>query len=280
MALLQLNYASNFTVRNDRAYPVGPLYGYSDLQPDHYNNWKSEMDNQQENYHAVFPIEQTYKLLVDAANLAAPNYRLAMAIGNGYVRRYNYMTGWLTSTAGPYSPLNSGYADVDLHDDAVSPPTGPVSYLNRYNQPNYQVKRNAANNWLTAQWYLKLYNRPDDQSKWDDIRIIPDNGHYRSPGFNASVYNNGGPVTWGTASWTLTIPSTANAVNEVCSIQADTGSGLFNVSLNGPLNAVSPSLAYRVNFTTTDVDYSETPVLEDITVTYLPKAKVIYRRDL
>ncbi|MDD4879056.1 MAG: hypothetical protein PHR22_01200, partial [Candidatus Omnitrophica bacterium] len=173
-----------------------------------------------------------------------------------------------------------GYTDIDLHDDLVSPSVGPGSYLDRYNQIIYQVKRNADNDWLTTQWYLKLYNRPDDTSRWDDIRIIPISGFYQSAPFIASYYNSGNPIRWGTASWTLTIPSTASAADETCAVQANTGTGLIGVSINGAINRVSTSLTYRVNFGTANGNYNETPVLEDITFTYLPKAKVIYRRDL
>ncbi len=247
---------------NTRAYNIGNLYGLTELVPDHYNNWLSEQNNDQ--FHGVFPVKETLKLVVNSTGVITPNYRAYLAVYSGWHYYYDYSNGWSIGSQG-YTPTTTGYVLIPFHDDASNSTTP-----DRYNYDRYP--QSQPNRWQTTQWYPVLYGN-NAVPQWDEIRIIPNNGYYQFPPVTFTD-----AVRWGTASWTLTIPSTADAAREVCSLRADTGSGLSGVSLNGPIGGISSSMTLRIDLTTTDADYSETPVLEDITFTYLAPVKMLYRK--
>lgn len=184
-------------------------------------------------------------------------------MGQGWHRYYNFSNGWFISQVG-FSPPTANYVLVPFYTDMNND-----SKCDRYGY--WTVINNDANSWQTTQWYLVLYGN-NAAPKWDEVRVIPNSGYYQSPYITKP--NN---VRWGTASWTATIPSTASFTEQI-NMQVNAGSGLSNVSINGPIGATSNTLAFRANFTTTDADYSETPVLEDVTVTYLDKAILVYYR--
>ncbi|HRZ86598.1 MAG TPA: type II secretion system protein GspK [bacterium] len=109
-------------------------------------------------------------------------------------------------------------------------------------------------------------------------------------------------VSWGTLSGTITIPKTANANSEgVVFLTSSDGSSWdvskFRASRKGISEADSKRLYFRALLITQkdqankssfyqsgDPTYKyyldETPVLEDVTITYLPKAEILYSRDV
>jgi len=105
---------------------------------------------------------------------------------------------------------------------------------------------------------------------WDDIRIIPSYGSYTSIPFSLA---DNSILEWGTISGTVTIPTTANSVSETVMFETSTdgGTNFSSSGLGGGaiLESPSQSILYRVNLSSIDLDYSETPVLEDVTLTFL-----------
>ena len=260
--------------QNERIYHMGDLYGLIDpindhydwppTHPSHYYDWATEQNNDQ--YHGIFPDYQTFKMVVNSTPSGpTPNYRVWLALGTATHNYYNYNNGWYLGWYG-CSPPTTGYILVPFHSDSANSSMG-----DRYNYWRYV--NSQPNSWQTTYWYLVLYGN-NSQPTWDDLRIIPDSGYYQSPAFSP-----GGTVRWGTVSWTLTIPDTASAASELCSVQVNTGSGLNNMAINGPIGGVSNSEVFRINLSSSDAEYRETPVLEDITITYLPKAQVLYLRE-
>lgn len=112
---------------------------------------------------------------------------------------------------------------------------------------------------------------------WDDVRIIPSGSTYTFPCQMAGT----SLVKWGTISFTATA-QTNTTVDVLTSVD---GGGTFQSKTNnGPIGETTAprnSIYYRVNFATTPVsenNYLNTPILEDVTITYLPPTKVLYRR--
>ncbi|MFH0839321.1 MAG: helix-hairpin-helix domain-containing protein [Candidatus Omnitrophota bacterium] len=111
---------------------------------------------------------------------------------------------------------------------------------------------------------------------WDDIRIISTRGSYTSTSFNTERQ-----VEWGTISGTVAIPSTASPLSEMVSFQTSVDGGVTfaSPSASGAISA-SPSqtIQYRANLSTANINLSETPILEDVVVTYLKPntAKTVY----
>jgi len=55
--------------------------------------------------------------------------------------------------------------------------------------------------------------------------------------------------------------------------------GNWNDPASGqPIDAESGIIRYRADFSATGSPRIETPVLEDVTITYLPKTQILYRR--
>lgn len=115
---------------------------------------------------------------------------------------------------------------------------------------------------------------------WDDIRIISSNGSYTSTLFNA-----GSQVEWGTVSGTVTIPATASSGSETVTFETsiDGGVSFAPVQTGGDITqSSSQSIQYRVTLATNDSDLSETPVLEDVTLTFLKPntVKTVYYKQV
>jgi hypothetical protein len=53
---------------------------------------------------------------------------------------------------------------------------------------------------------------------------------------------------------------------------------MANAVINGAIGGISNSITFRTNLASTDTDCSETPVFEDLTITYLPRTNVLYQR--
>lgn len=104
-------------------------------------------------------------------------------------------------------------------------------------------------------------------------------GMYLSNGtFVSSTFNPGSKVEWGTVTWTEAAPAGGDITMDV-----DTGGGVFSGNwsdpVNGqPVNAKTNSIKYRAAFSTSAAPPIDTPVLEDVTITYLPRTQLLYWR--
>ncbi|MDD5270592.1 MAG: type II secretion system protein GspK [Candidatus Omnitrophica bacterium] len=116
---------------------------------------------------------------------------------------------------------------------------------------------------------------------FDNVRVIPQDGYYVSVPKSA-----GAVVAWGSVAGTVTVPSTANAASERIDLftSVDGGNTWQAVGANGGITSpAASSIQYRANFVSNDNSlaatkpwYSETAVLEDITVSFMPRAQVVY----
>jgi hypothetical protein len=257
---------------NHRVYRLGDLYGYTDEFADHYNFCTDPStppityhEQGIDKYHTVMPEIYTLKLAVSPD--LSPNYRVWLAVGNiNTAEHYYYDTGSYSGLTPCVAP-SSNFMAVPLHTN--SRPS--------YDRYGCHTSPCPSNTWNINPWYLTLFLNHCD-GLWDEVRIISNTGYYQSPAFAASLQNGGNPVTWGTVSWTLSVPSTANPANETCQVQLNTGGGMANAVINGAIGGISNSITFRTNLASTDTDCSETPVFEDLTITYLPRTNVLYQR--
>ncbi len=150
----------------------------------------------------------------------------------------------------------------------------------RYGYMGSQLWHNqSVNHFIYNDWYLRLINHPSTTyghyALFDQVRLIPDQGYYISPAFTTA-----GNARFGTASWTLTIPPGAVTNERVAvEISMDGGTNYSAVGINSGVSIVpSANLRFKVTLLSDDPQHLQTPVLEDITVTRLPKATVLYRR--
>jgi len=104
---------------------------------------------------------------------------------------------------------------------------------------------------------------------------------------------------WGTISGNVTIPQSASEDSEFVFFSSSKDSYTANIRNTGgeladgmtstrmqfqanfgsnmvPYNVASPTLSGWDNFTTPRFAFTETPVLEDVTITYLPRTEVVY----
>jgi hypothetical protein len=124
------------------------------------------------------------------------------------------------------------------------------------------------------------------QTHWDNIRCMPESGYLVSTPFNA-----GSNVRWGTVTWSPQSQPMANTAVTMYVRKTTTafptsdsawGSALANgAALTGTENWAQ----YKAVLSTTNISKdqyaasSRTPVLEDITITYLPVIKIEYWRE-
>ncbi len=257
---------------NHRVYRLGDLYGYTDQFTDHYNFCTDPSsvpvtfyEEGIDRYHGVMP--EIYALKLAVSPDLSPNYRAWIAVGNiNIAELYDYNAGTYSGFTPCVAP-SSNFMAVPLH--ASSQPS--------YDRYGCDKSPCSSNTWSINTWYLTLFLNHSD-GFWEEIRVLSNTGFYQSPVFAGSLFNGGNPVVWGTGSWTLSIPSTADPAKETCIVQFNTGSGLTAATFNGAIGGVSNSIIYRINLASTDTDCSETPVFEDLTITYLPRASVVYQR--
>ena len=255
-----------------RLYRLGDLYGYTDQFTDHYNFCTDPtagavtfFEEGIDRYHGVMPEIYTLKLAVSPD--LSPNYRVWFAVGNiNTAEQYDYHNGTYTGFIACSAP-SANFMAVPIHTSSR------MSY-DRYDCHDIAC---PSNTWNISAWYLTLYGQ-HSSTTWDEVRVIPDTGFYQSSAFAASLLNGGNPVIWGTASWTISIPSTASPASEICNVQTDIGSGMVNAAYNGAIGGSSNSIYYKINLSSIDTDCSETPVFEDMTITYLPRVSILYQR--
>ena len=81
-------------------------------------------------------------------------------------------------------------------------------------------------------------------------------------------------VEWGTITWTEAIGSTSGDFV----FDVDTGSGFggdySDPSTNNTISATTSSISYSIDFSSST--NRDTPVLEDVTITYLGPTKILY----
>jgi type II secretory pathway component PulK len=245
-------------------------YGISPCATDHRSNWIDDEDNDE--YHGAVPVEMTYRLSVyDTA------YKVEVAVGRAWAYRfdYDYVTSGNNYTGrDEYLPADNDYTTIPLD-------TQTDNYYDRYGF--WSINNGGDNIWRTSinGWNLKLYSK-DNQTKWDEVRIIVPEGSFESADWLiVDEDNNPVSVTWAAINWTETIPSTASSDSEDIDLNINTGAGYAAVTLNQGINIDSTTLNYKADFTSDESDLYETPVLEDVTVIYiLPETQIFYWKEL
>jgi len=139
----------------------------------------------------------------------------------------------------------------------------------------------ASMGWAYAGCYFPL------RSYWDNIRCIPSYGYFVSTPFYAKQSDDS-QITWGTVSWTGQTPGGTDI--EIYVRKASDSAGLPSsdlgwgsmVSNGAAIGGTDKWIQYKAILRTSAInkDYysqsSRTPVLEDVTITYLPKIEVLF----
>ncbi|RKY33958.1 MAG: hypothetical protein DRP78_07105, partial [Candidatus Omnitrophota bacterium] len=104
-------------------------------------------------------------------------------------------------------------------------------------------------------------------------RIIGPEGEYHSETFNV-----GEQVEWGTISGTVTLTGSASAQSETVGFKTslDSFSTQFPALGGSLFNACGSSFSYQAILGSQDAALDKTTVLEDVTITYLPKTEVLF----
>jgi hypothetical protein len=188
---------------------------------------------------------------------------------------------WPNSHAGPYQSWNEYIATTGKQ---------PHEYMRECNYPNNRAKTynltvsdgevSASVSYLnggvsldTADFtYFGLENIMGDltlcgmegaEPAWDDLRIIPDWGTYTSATYAPLGSTS---VQWGTVAVTK---------DGIINIAVDTGYGRYYIDVDGSnppsINAKSTYIRFGADFWS---DLSSTPILEDVTITYLPRTEI------
>ncbi len=150
---------------------------------------------------------------------------------------------------------------------------------NRYNFPYFTPS--SGSGWSLSAWRLSFYTNMA-LPVWDDVRLIPNSGTYTSSSLGLTGISS---LEWGTISGTVTIPSTASPINETVVFETSTDGGIsfVPVQTGGDITqSPSQSIQYRAVLATNDSDLSETPALEDVTLTFLKpnSAKTAYYKQI
>ena len=141
----------------------------------------------------------------------------------------------------------------------------------------------ASMGWPYAGCYLPL------ESYWDNIRCIPSYGYFISTPFYAKQSDDS-QITWGTISWTGQTPGSTDIEIYVRKASYSSGlsssdSGWGSMVLSGSsIGGTDKWIQYKAVLISSAIDrdyYSQssrTPVLEDVTITYLPRIELLYRK--
>jgi len=148
----------------------------------------------------------------------------------------------------------------------------------------------AMGSQYTSPGVIRIYHPYWDKwqrSHWDNIRVIPakdasdskyGKGIYTSTKFTPETY----AVDWGTIYGTVTIPATANAANETVRFATSADNYVSDIGSGGGIvGDNSTSIKYRAILQTkgtAEGQYKkfETPVLEDVYITYMGNTKILY----
>ncbi len=146
-------------------------------------------------------------------------------------------------------------------------------------------------------------NLPD----MDNVRVIPKQGVYTSIMFNPPESADNDIIEWGTISAGVILPANAQADKEQVFLSSDfmedisilpgpndlaPGSSLPPIGGNIVLTGTYPFITYRIymfsdyNTVLTQFSYYQAslfrkiPVVEDVTITYMPQTKIVYQSKL
>ena len=140
-------------------------------------------------------------------------------------------------------------------------------------------------------------------NSWSNSITVPDRYYDPPPSSNAiftsSNFNAGSTVQWGTISWTEWLPADGTEIQNA-NIKVQTESASSEAGLDGSnwlpatefddptaSNAITSDdnqwFRYRVIFEAdagTSTYLRDTPILDDVTITYLPETKILYWREV
>gem|GEM_PF-2328549 len=200
------------------------------------------------------------------------------------------MTGSSTSSSGSFRAWKNGAAGAY----STWSPTYPAA--------NETIFKYIANNQYLG-WDWADFDRgqctigPSDfdkagavtklQTHWDNFRAIPENGYIASVPFYA-----GSNVRWGTITWSPQTQPTSTALtlyarrgSSKSSLPPSDLSWGTSLTNGASLSGTDPCIQYKAVLSTSSIirdNYSvssRTPVLEDVTITYLPRIKIEYCRE-
>ncbi len=149
---------------------------------------------------------------------------------------------------------------------------------------------------LPDEGYLALYgsdNRPD----MDDVRVIPTQGVYTSKTFDPTESAAVDTIEWGTISASVSLPDNAQESTEKVFIHTGFGFNLSTIPGPADLPPVDPrvhspsggrissgtwpQIVYRAylfsGYQDSSSNFDKAPVLEDVTITYLPRTQIVYQ---
>ncbi|MDD5424528.1 MAG: type II secretion system protein GspK [Candidatus Omnitrophica bacterium] len=149
----------------------------------------------------------------------------------------------------------------------------------RIQEGNYSFS-NINGSGTSASGLVRLYGEYHLPA-FDNVRVIPQDGYYISAPGNAGVM-----VAWGSITGTVTVPSTASAASERVSFMTSVDGGATWQAPGaggGITSQPASSIQYRADFVSNDNSlpatkpwYSETAVLEDVTVSFMPRTQIVY----
>lgn len=131
--------------------------------------------------------------------------------------------------------------------------------------------------------WIKMWSGTEDGTHWDNLRVIPDHGSYTSDPLTLSS-----AVEWGTVWGTVTRPDSVKNIMDVdIKIEVPPADGTeTEMDFTGGAQITaqnSTGIQYQANlysiYDATNNPYLETPVLEDVWITYMPKTKILYWRE-
>lgn len=117
----------------------------------------------------------------------------------------------------------------------------------------------------------------------DDLVNDYNAGRYVSTGaFTSSSFNPGTSVDWGTITWSEYIPDYGGMGGDL-EVSVDTGTGMAAIGSDpgggNDISASSNSIQYQVDFSASGTPLRDTPVLDDVTITYLKPVEFLFWRE-
>lgn len=159
--------------------------------------------------------------------------------------------------------------------------------------------RNAYVVDVFSDWYQYLVERviargldwcgtlSTNEALYDNIRVIYPKGYFVSTPFVAAHSIDNANMSWGVISWTADTPTNTSIMMYARAGDALAATDTFSATVNngGQLSGFTgKKIQYKALFQTTAINNanytgsSVTPVLKDVTVTYLPQVEILYRQ--
>ena len=223
---------------------------------------------------------------MDSATKKANPYILAaIGVGANYTSYYSYL---ITNNG---TPTGGNFVQGKSANNASSTNTDIVQF-NACNM--YSIDYN----WWDSSALIKISTRggdwygadSEDVQYFDNIRIIYPKGYLVSAPFVSKYSTDSSNIKWGTVSWTADTPANTSITMYVRSDDAlaTTDSSWTNFPTNGTSLSALPSsgrqIQYKALLATTALNAanyqnsSATPVLRDITITYMLPLETLYRK--